>query len=218
MDDNWNIDGDRNLSEPWTSFTQLTILNEKPLDGFLWARRRLTKIQATTKPGHLWPEILSGMSTSSSGPWRHWSSTMRDGWEASISLIRMIRGGSKQLLTTRGKSWNFQWKQPCPESWRRSSTGRLVADPTHGRSSRVYEKAFGKNSAERSHCWKGVQLVGVIIILCTSSFLCLEQWKSWMQKPLWIKDGSSSKHCQHGKWPKYKSNKEVIQEAQKKSK
>ena len=63
MDDNWNIDGDRNLSEPWTSFTQFTILNEKPLDGFLWARRRLTKIQATTKPGHLWPEILSGMST-----------------------------------------------------------------------------------------------------------------------------------------------------------
>ena len=29
MDDNWNIDGDGNLSEPWTGFTQFTILNEK---------------------------------------------------------------------------------------------------------------------------------------------------------------------------------------------
>ena len=32
-DDNWNIDENRNLSEPWIGFTQFTILNEKPLDG-----------------------------------------------------------------------------------------------------------------------------------------------------------------------------------------
>ena len=29
VDDYWNINGDRNLSEPWTSFMQFTILNEK---------------------------------------------------------------------------------------------------------------------------------------------------------------------------------------------
>ena len=39
-----------------------TVLNEKPPDGFLWSRERLTKIQATTRPDHLWPEIWSGMS------------------------------------------------------------------------------------------------------------------------------------------------------------
>ena len=29
MDDQWNIDGDRNLSDPWSGFTQFTKTNEK---------------------------------------------------------------------------------------------------------------------------------------------------------------------------------------------
>ena len=33
-DDDWNVDGDRMLSEPWTCFTQFTILNEKPPDRY----------------------------------------------------------------------------------------------------------------------------------------------------------------------------------------
>ena len=33
-DDCWNIDANRHLSEPWTGFTQFTILNEKPTDIF----------------------------------------------------------------------------------------------------------------------------------------------------------------------------------------
>ena len=28
LDENWTIDGDRNLSEPWTCFTRFPILNE----------------------------------------------------------------------------------------------------------------------------------------------------------------------------------------------
>ena len=30
MDDYWNIDGSRDLSDPWTGFTQFTLLEEKP--------------------------------------------------------------------------------------------------------------------------------------------------------------------------------------------
>ena len=37
IDDCWNIDGSRDLSDPWTGFTQFTLLEEKPLDGFLWS-------------------------------------------------------------------------------------------------------------------------------------------------------------------------------------
>ena len=33
IDDYWNIDGSRNLSDPWTGFTQFTLLEEKPPDG-----------------------------------------------------------------------------------------------------------------------------------------------------------------------------------------
>ena len=32
-EDYWNVDGDRNLSEPCAGFTQFTTLNEKPPDG-----------------------------------------------------------------------------------------------------------------------------------------------------------------------------------------
>ena len=37
IDDYWNIDGSRDLSDPWTSFTQFTLLEEKPPDGYTWS-------------------------------------------------------------------------------------------------------------------------------------------------------------------------------------
>ena len=42
IDDYWNIGGSRNLSDPWTGFTQFTRLEENPPNGFLWSGRRLT--------------------------------------------------------------------------------------------------------------------------------------------------------------------------------
>ena len=45
IDDYWNIDGSRDLSDYWTGFTQFTI-SEKPLDGYMWSGERLTKRQA----------------------------------------------------------------------------------------------------------------------------------------------------------------------------
>ena len=56
------LDSDRNLFEPWTGFARFTILNEKPPEGYTWTGRRLTKIQATTRPDYLWPDSWTGMS------------------------------------------------------------------------------------------------------------------------------------------------------------
>ena len=47
IDDNWNIDGSRDLWDPWTGFTQFTLLEEKALDGYMWSRERLTRKQLT---------------------------------------------------------------------------------------------------------------------------------------------------------------------------
>ena len=33
----WNIDGSRDLSDPWTDFTQFTLLEEKAPDGHMWS-------------------------------------------------------------------------------------------------------------------------------------------------------------------------------------
>ena len=46
IDDDWNIDGSRDLSDSWTGFTQFTLSNEKPPDGYMWSGRRLTKRQS----------------------------------------------------------------------------------------------------------------------------------------------------------------------------
>ena len=66
IDDNWNIDGARDLSDSWTGFTQCTLLEEKPPDGYMWSGVRLTKRQATSRPDHYgqnsgrnWEEMLS---------------------------------------------------------------------------------------------------------------------------------------------------------------
>ena len=56
INDYWNIDGSRDLSDSWTGFSQFTFLVEKPPDGHMWSGERLTRRQLTSRPDHLWPE------------------------------------------------------------------------------------------------------------------------------------------------------------------
>ena len=41
IEDYWNVDGDRELSDAWTGFERFIVLGEKPLDGKIWSGRRL---------------------------------------------------------------------------------------------------------------------------------------------------------------------------------
>ena len=61
IDDYWNIDGSRDLSNPWTGFTQFTQLEEKPPDGYMLSWWRLTRKQLTSRPDHLWPKLWKSM-------------------------------------------------------------------------------------------------------------------------------------------------------------
>ena len=61
IDDYWNSDGSGDLSDPWTGFTQFTLLEEKPPDGYMWPGWRLTRKQLTSRPDHLWPELWKSM-------------------------------------------------------------------------------------------------------------------------------------------------------------
>ena len=61
IDDYWNIDGSRDLSDPWTGFTQFTLLEEKAPDGYMWSGERLTRKQLTSRQDHLWPELWKSM-------------------------------------------------------------------------------------------------------------------------------------------------------------
>ena len=44
------------MSDSWTGFTQFT-LSEKPPEGYIWFGERLTRLQLTSRPDHLWPEL-----------------------------------------------------------------------------------------------------------------------------------------------------------------
>ena len=48
LDDCWNVDEDRSLSDSWTGFTKFTLLKETPPRGTMWSR-----------PDHVWPEAWS---------------------------------------------------------------------------------------------------------------------------------------------------------------
>ena len=58
VDEYWNIDGSRDLSDSWTGFTRFILLEEKTPDGYMWSGWRLTRKQLTSRPDHLWPETL----------------------------------------------------------------------------------------------------------------------------------------------------------------
>ena len=57
IDDYWNVDSSKHLSDSWRGSTKFTLLKEKPPKGKMWSGGRLTKIQTTTRPDHVWPEV-----------------------------------------------------------------------------------------------------------------------------------------------------------------
>ena len=73
IDDHRNIDGSRDLSDPWTSFTQITLLEEKPPEGYMWSGERLTRKQLTSRLDHLWPEIWRKIGKNAKLKEKQWS-------------------------------------------------------------------------------------------------------------------------------------------------
>ena len=57
IDDYWNVDSSRHLSDSWKGFPKFTLLKERPPKEYMWSGRRLTKIQATARPDHAGPEF-----------------------------------------------------------------------------------------------------------------------------------------------------------------
>ena len=64
IEDYWNVDEDRELSDAWTDFTRF-ILNERPPDGYTWSRERQTRKQTTSRPDSVWPDWKKHMSDAS---------------------------------------------------------------------------------------------------------------------------------------------------------
>ena len=65
IEDYWNLDGEKEMSDAWTRFTYFTLLNEKPPDGYTRSGGRLTRKQTTSRPDNVWPDMWKHMSDAS---------------------------------------------------------------------------------------------------------------------------------------------------------
>ena len=70
IDDYWNIDGSRDLSDPSTGFTQFTLLEEKAPDGYTWSGGRLTR-KAAYIQARLWEKIGKNANLKEKQKWSH---------------------------------------------------------------------------------------------------------------------------------------------------
>ena len=119
IDDYWNIDGSRDLSDPWAGFTQFTLLDEKVPDGYLWSGWRLTRKQLTSRPDHWWPELWKSMG-------KHAKLKEKQKWsEEKLHLenARKLRciffidpedTEFKETTKNARRSWKHQWLLLCP--------------------------------------------------------------------------------------------------------
>ena len=62
IEDYWNVDGERELSDAWTGFTRFILLTERPPDGYTWSGWRLTRKQSTSRRDNVWPDMWTHMS------------------------------------------------------------------------------------------------------------------------------------------------------------
>ena len=133
IDDYWNIDGSRDLSDSWTGFPQFTLLSEKPPEGYKWSGMRLTKRQATSRPDHLWPELWRGMSKNAKLREKHkWAIE-----KPKLDNARKLRGiyfvdpeirSSRKPLRMQDENWKHQRLPPClARHARKASMERPVA-------------------------------------------------------------------------------------------
>ena len=120
IDDYWNIDGSRDLSDPWTGFTQFTLSDEKAPDGYMWSGGRLTRKQLTSRPDHLWPELWKSMGKHAKlkekQKWSEEKLHLEKRTKIAGDLFHRPRGirNSKKPSRTRVRSWQHQWLLLCP--------------------------------------------------------------------------------------------------------
>ena len=62
MEDYWNVDGEKELSDAWTGFTRFILMKERPPEGYTWSGEGLARKQTTSCPDDAWPDMWKFMS------------------------------------------------------------------------------------------------------------------------------------------------------------
>ena len=62
INDLWTDEGEKSLSDSWTGKTVFYVLRPAGPPGYNWIEGRLTKIQQTSRPDSVWPEVWQSLS------------------------------------------------------------------------------------------------------------------------------------------------------------
>ena len=128
IDEYWNVDGSRDVSGSWTSFTQFTVLNEKPPDGYMWSGVRLTKRQAASRPDHSRPELWTKSARNAKlGEKQKWALE-----KPKLDNARRLRGfisltlrtkSSQKALRMQDENWKHQWLHALQDTQEKQEWG-----------------------------------------------------------------------------------------------
>ena len=189
IDDYWNIDGSRDSSGSWTGFTQFTLLEEKPPNGYMWSGGRLTKRQVTSRPDRLWPELLIKLGRNAKLKEKHIWSNEKPKFDNARRLRGIyfidpedndfketIKNARKKLETPMAPAMPCKTSKKSKHGETRSKTSEFKSkfacileanESTRLRMEDLYQNIVRTILQERGtiHC--------SITILCTNLFLCL---------------------------------------------
>ena len=143
IDDYWNVDSSKHLSDSWRGFTKFTFLKVKPPKGYMWSGVRLTKIQTTTRPDHVWPEVWTKMGdTAQNREKQEWAKERAKLDNArkliGIYLLNQMKENIQKLSRTQEEHWKDLWYQPCrargwfilvSRKWWQSQRLEMTRDP-----------------------------------------------------------------------------------------
>ena len=111
IEDYWNVEGERELSDAWTGFTRFTLFNERPPDGYTWSGERLTRKHITSRPDNVWPDM-----------WKHMSDAAKKKAKQRLAIEKPKLDNARHQeeyssLNQTTKNSSPQWK-PLGESWK----------------------------------------------------------------------------------------------------
>ena len=204
IDDYWNIDGSRDLSDPWTGFTQFTLLDEKAPDGYTcpggdWRENSLHpgQIMYGQNSGRKW-ERMTSWRRSKSGRMRNSIWRTHENCEGSISLTWRTRS-SKKPSRMPVRSWKHQllvgvvdptkFKQDLRVFWKLMNPQDCAWEIHH----QIIMKTILQEKETIHHS---------ITIWFTNLFLCLKLWKFLQRKQRWTRNGKNWRKFWRGTWRK----------------
>ena len=215
IDDYWNIDGSRDFSDPWTGFTQFTLLDEKAPDGYMWCGG--DRRENSLHPGQIIYDQSSGNQWESMSSWRRSRSGLRK--SSTLKTQDCVGSISSTPRKRNSKETIKNARKELETSVAPAMPGKIMKNCGSGVSNKIQTTCvcsgswwFHKNAYGKIRCriimktilQEKVRIHYSTTIWFTNLFLCLKLWKFLQQKQRWTRNVKNWRKFRRGTWQKSK--------------